>query len=107
MEETRTERAYIIGARDSDDGFEWCDGFLKLRGYKPIRSDVAEERLAEYFTQEEAQKLEIDIISMCGAVAMVDGWQKDSKCNFLLAVAKSLDKKIYYQAYYGRNQKED
>ena len=112
MEERRTGRAYIIGAQDCDDGFWWCHNFLQLRGYKPIRCDVANGRLAEYFTEEEGQKLEIDIISMCDAVIMVDGWQKDHKCNFLLSVAKSLGKKIYYQAYYdqapyGLSTKED
>lgn len=100
----RTERAFLAGP--SDANFEWCDGFARLHGYKPIHSNIAEPNLREYFSEEETQKLLLDIISLSGAIIMVDGWQDDKQCNMWLSVAKSQNKRVYYQAYYGRKAKE-
>lgn len=51
-------------------------------------------------------QLDFELIKLCDAIFMIDGWQKSKYATAELSYAKSIGKKVLYQKYFKEYRKE-
>jgi hypothetical protein len=98
---------YISGAiRNKEtykEDFQKAEQWLMLKDYTPINP----ARFITNFpklTEEQIMKIDYCLLEMCDGIFMLGGWQESKGACAELSYAKSLGKKVLYQAYYERGK---
>ena len=100
---------YISGAITNNpnykDDFQKAEQWLILKDLTPINPAKLDFVLPKSkLTYEQFMKIDYALLEMCDAIFMLSGWQESKGACAELSYAKSLGKKVFYQAYYERRK---
>ena len=108
MQKGKNVRIYISGRiKDNPnyvDEFFQAEKWLQEQGYKtinPANLDV----LFPDLQYEEFMFIDYALLNLADGIFMLHDWQKSKGACSELSYAKSLNKKVIYQDYYGRGKK--
>jgi hypothetical protein len=100
---------YISGAIRNNPNyqaeFQKAEQWLMLKDHTPINPAKLDLVLPKNkLTYEQFMKIDYALLEMCDGIFMLGGWQNSKGACAELSYAKSLGKKVLYQAYYERGK---
>lgn len=87
-------KVYIIGIRDNAEEFKKVEYLLKKEGHAPVNPLKVIQALPEEITNADFTIIAFELIKICDAVYLLEGWEKDLLSRMEFAQAEREEKVI-------------
>lgn len=87
----------ITGNPEFQTQFERAFLYLTGKGYTPVNPAMSMHLLPADATYEEYMNIDLELLGMCNAIYMLNGWEKSKGACIELGYAMGTDKFIFYE----------
>lgn len=87
-------KVYICGSRQREHEFYKAEVLLRHHGHIPVNPIKILHALPEEISNSDFTVIAFELIRICDALYLIDGWEKDLFASMELAHAKRMEKEI-------------